>query len=116
MAHVFVQAIVTKYFAPTNHKGARIKAMSSAGSVTIGYEHGLTPDGNHTLAAHALARKFNWAGRYIGGGMPGGNGNCYVCADNGYSRFSETDDVQAHEFTISRDPVTGESVHFKPKT
>lgn len=112
--HLILQAIVTKYLSPTNYRSGRIKAECAGGKLTIGYDHGCGIEENHTRAAHALALKMGWAGRYVAGSMPGNTGNCYVCADNGYSRYSEVDDIQRGEFTISRDPATGESVHFVP--
>jgi hypothetical protein len=73
------QAIVTKYIAPTNKRGARIKATAAAGSVTIGYdEAGTTPDERHYAAAQKLAAKFGWTdpknyGPLIAGGLPDGS-------------------------------------------
>ncbi len=77
------QAIVTKFLGPTNTRGSRIKAIASAGSKTIEYDHALNTDGNHAAAAKALAEQFKWNGWWFGGGMPEGNGNVYVCSDTG---------------------------------
>ena len=78
-----VQAIVTKYIGPTNFKSGRVKATASAGSITVEWDHSLSINANHAAAAKALANKFNWSGEWYGGGMPNGNGNCYVSADLG---------------------------------
>lgn len=81
-----MQAIVTKYIGPTNFRPGRIKATAAAGSVTVEWDHALNIDNNHARAAEALARKFDWTGCwFIGGGMPGGNGNVYVNADRNYA-------------------------------
>ena len=50
------QAIVTKYIGPTNTRPGRI------------------------AAARAVADKYRWPGYWLGGGMPNGKGNVYVCA------------------------------------
>ena len=55
-----MQAITTRYHGPTNVRGSRIKATAAAGSITLGYDHALTLDGNHEAAAKALANKFGW--------------------------------------------------------
>ncbi len=74
-----LQAIVTKYLSPTNHRPGRVKATASAGSLTVEWDHSLGIDANHAAAAHALASKFEWGGDWFGGGMPDGNSNVYVC-------------------------------------
>lgn len=55
-----MQAIQTKYHGPTNTRGSRITAKCAAGSLTLGYDHSLNPDGNHKAAAEALCRKLGW--------------------------------------------------------
>ncbi len=75
------QAIVTKYLGPTNTRPSRIKATASAGSIIVSCDSGINQDANHAAAARALALKYGWHGRYVGGGMPEGNGNVYVCDD-----------------------------------
>ena len=49
------QAIVTKYIGPTTSRGSRVKAAAYAGSITVPWDHALSPEGNHTEAAKALA-------------------------------------------------------------
>lgn len=61
------QAIVTKFIGPSYSLGARIKATAEAGSVTLGYDYALNADKNHEAAAMALANKFGWGGRWVGG-------------------------------------------------
>jgi hypothetical protein len=73
-----MQAITTKYIGPTNFRGSRVKATCQARSVTIDWDDGLNSDDNHDAAAQALAHKLDWNGKWFGGGLPGGKGNCYV--------------------------------------
>lgn len=77
------QAIVTKYVGPTNHRGSRVKATAAAGSMTLSWDCSLNSEANHARAALALAAKLQWDGKYVGGGMPDGRGNCYVNAGPG---------------------------------
>lgn len=72
------QAITTKYLGPTDRRGSRVKAIAAAGSMTIPWDCALNSDRNHAQAALALAQKFNWTGRYIGGGLPDGSGSVFV--------------------------------------
>lgn len=74
----YFAAITTKYIGPSNVLGSRIKATCQAGSVTIPYPHGLSVQEGHAKAAEALARKWGWSGVYVMGGMPNGNGFCFV--------------------------------------
>ena len=64
------QAIQTKYIAPTDHKGARVKAFCAAGSVTVGFDY--AGNENHA-AALALLDKLGWAGKWLAGGVDAGN-------------------------------------------
>lgn len=76
-----MQAIVTKYLGATNNRPSRIKATCDAGSVTVSWNHSLGIDDNHEAAALALREKLGWTqdyGTLVGGGLPGGAGNCYV--------------------------------------
>ncbi len=77
-----VQAIITKYIAPSNTKGGRIKATAAAGSVTIPYPHEVSGiEGSHAVAALALANKMGWDGEWIQGGSPDSNGYVFVCLE-----------------------------------
>ena len=73
------QAIQTKFFGPSNVRGARVKAIADAGSITLHWNHALGVEGNHAATAHALASKLNWDGRWVGGGMKD-HGYCFVLA------------------------------------
>jgi len=78
-----MQAIVTKFFGPTNSRGSRVKAKCQAGSVTLSWDHALNLDGNHDAAAQALASKLGWDrkeyyGKMVSGSLPDGTGNVYV--------------------------------------
>lgn len=67
-------AIITKYIAPTNSRGSRIRASASTGSVTIGYDDEFDVEKNHHAAALALATKMGWEkyGKLISGGTETG--------------------------------------------
>jgi hypothetical protein len=80
-----MQAITTKYFGAGNVRGSRVKATCQAGSITLGWDHAVNADANHTAAAQALATKLGWHGRWIGGGLPAGNGCVFVCDDVEYA-------------------------------
>ena len=67
-----MQAIVTRYLGPTNHRGARIKATCNACSVTISYPHELNPPEAHRAAAEALMLKMGWHATLYCGGLPNG--------------------------------------------
>jgi hypothetical protein len=78
-----MQAIVTKFLGPTNHRGARIKAKCQAGAITVPYDHAVHEP--HDVAAIALRAKLGWDdGRFskmARGSLPDGTGNCYVFVD-----------------------------------
>lgn len=77
------QAIMTKYVAPTNTKGARIKAEASAGSLFTNYNEDLSIEENHRKAAYLLAKKFGWEryNSFIGGWMPKEQGCVFVSVE-----------------------------------
>lgn len=69
MAHVinsYYQAITAKYLGPTNHRGARIKASCSGGSVTIDRDYSMNAEDNHSAAVAALIEKLQWGGEWVG--------------------------------------------------
>ncbi len=67
------QSIVTKHLGPTNTRGGRVKATSSAGlSITVSWDHAETVVDNHVAAARALAEKHGWSGMWVMGGMEPG--------------------------------------------
>ena len=53
-----MQAIITKYIAPTNCRGSRVKAECERGQITIGWDHALDSAENHVAACKALRLKF----------------------------------------------------------
>lgn len=53
------QAITTKFLGATNTRGARIKATSWLGSVTVGYDYALETNENHLAAIKALLAKIS---------------------------------------------------------
>ena len=74
------QAIVTKWLAPTNVRGSRVKATAEAGSITVGWDHSLNAYDNHLAVAQALADKFGWRGAWYGGAIPKSSGYAFVCS------------------------------------
>jgi hypothetical protein len=59
--NIMRQAIVTKYFGATNHRGPRIKATASSGlSVTVPWDYDFNVEDNHVFAARKLAEKLSW--------------------------------------------------------
>ena len=76
-----MQAITTKFLCCTNYRESRIKATCEAGSLTLGYDHGLNEEENHHACAVALTVKLGWDtphyGKLITGGIAGA-GYCHV--------------------------------------
>jgi hypothetical protein len=75
-------AIETKYLAPTNTRGSRIKAFTSSGhSFSIPYPHELSGEKAHFAAVKAMvaAKGLDW---YLGNMRYGGTKHGYVfCFD-----------------------------------
>jgi hypothetical protein len=65
------QAIVTKYLAPTNTKGARVKATASLArpSVTIPWDSAWSVERNHEFAAQVLRERLGWSGTLQAGSI-----------------------------------------------
>lgn len=80
------QAILTRFFGPTNVKGSRVIATCEASrhvpgcTVTMHWDHALNGDENHAKAAIALANKLGWTGEMAGGSLPG-SGYAFVWLD-----------------------------------
>jgi hypothetical protein len=72
-----LQAIETRYFGPGNTRGARVKAICQARSITVHWDHALNPEANHRAAAEKLMAVMGWSGRLVQGGLPG-DGYCFV--------------------------------------
>lgn len=62
-----MQAIRTQYRGPSQMKGSRIHADCEGGSVTIGYDDGLSPEENHKAAMEALCKRLKWAPMQVSG-------------------------------------------------
>lgn len=92
-----MQAIKTKWLAPTNYRGSRIVASAEAGKVTVQWDYSLNVDENHRAAAGALATKLQWAGDWMGAATP----------NSGYAFVNTT---WARSDEASRFIVEGESV------
>ena len=67
------QSIETRYLSSTNVRGVRVKATASAGSVTLGWDHTLSPAENHAAAARALCARFDWKGTLATGCLATGH-------------------------------------------
>jgi hypothetical protein len=78
-----MQAIITKFFGPTDCRGARIKAQCCGGQVTVPYDYALDSYDNHRETALKLAVKLEWLSeqehhRMVGGSLPSGAGYAFV--------------------------------------
>lgn len=78
-----LQAIVTRYHGPTNHKGSRISARADAGRIMVPYDYALNVEDNHKAAAQALVERFGWTvdkgyPPLAGGALPNHGGYCFV--------------------------------------
>lgn len=99
------QTITTKYLAPTNNRGARVKATNSAGiSVTVAWDYGIEDHDNHDNAARALLNKLEWAGGEWIGGANGTGSFVYVMGAVACETYSSNE--------LARIPA-GESVKVK---
>jgi hypothetical protein len=78
-----MQAIVTKYHGPTDHKGARISATAEAGRVVVAYDYSKNGEENHYFAALALIERLGWSHLMErcdiwNGGLPDGKSRAHV--------------------------------------
>ena len=79
-----LQAITTKYLAPTNSRGARVKATSASGDIITSWDYSVSPCDNHHAAACMLAGQNDWTDdtgkvkAHAFGALPDGQG--YVLA------------------------------------
>lgn len=53
-----MQSILTRFYGPTNSKGARIKAECDRGSIWVCYPYELWGDAVHRFAVDALLERF----------------------------------------------------------
>jgi hypothetical protein len=88
-----MQTITTKYIGPSATKNPRIKAWCDAGNITVPYEHALSEQNAHAVAAMALVRKLGWvsARGYNGFWMAGslGKNNFVFVLDDAKNQYSE---------------------------
>lgn len=96
-----MQAILTRFIAPTNRFGPRIKAYAQAGSIMVPWQERVKVEYNHANAARALALKLGWTKRYYGamrgGALPDGTGYAFV--------FDFNDTSDAALYCFAPDPV-----------
>jgi hypothetical protein len=75
------QAIVTKYFGPTERLGSRVRVKCNARLKFIPWLSEFDSYENHARAAYAVAKDLGWLNRgerLIGGGLPSEDGYCFV--------------------------------------
>jgi hypothetical protein len=81
-----MNAIYTKWIAPTQARGLRIKAYTDPKlRHTAQWNHDLTAEGNHIAAATALAKKLRWYGQWVGG--PTDHGFVFIVEEVKSPRF-----------------------------
>lgn len=72
-----MQAIVTRFLAPTDHADMRIKATCQAKTIIMPWQDDLNGDQNHGCAARLLQQQMRWIGPQYGrlhsGVMPNGD-------------------------------------------
>lgn len=92
------QSILTKYIAPSNTRGSRIKAVQSGWSdkrecvsVTIPYPYECNQDQAHARAAQLLAEKLNWHGRYVAASLGAWSDYAYCFAFDDETAFIVSD-------------------------
>ncbi len=66
-----MQAIITKYYGPTETRGTRIVARCSEDSAIVARNHAVNVEMDHARAAQKLAHKLGWYGRWFGTHLPG---------------------------------------------
>ena len=55
-----MQAIETKYYGPTNHRGARIRVKCDVKTIWVSWDYGTSVPRNHRDAALTLANQLGW--------------------------------------------------------
>jgi len=73
-----MQAIMTTYKGPTDHKGSRIIARCQARRVTVPWNHALDIEDNHRAAAETLASLMGWCDPIRSGALPDGHSYAHV--------------------------------------
>lgn len=106
----YMQAITTKYHGPTNYRGSRITARCQARRLTVSWDHSLNSEQNHRAAAMALVKALGWEGTWVGGGLPDGRGNVFVCVERAHEgAFSLRPDFR-DPATLRIRPLTGDDM------
>ena len=72
------QALETKFYGPTNTRGARVRVKSQAFTRFVSWDHALNPQANHRAAAEAVAAEWGWDGPWLGGANADSNGYVFV--------------------------------------
>ena len=80
------QAVETKYYGPTNHRGARIKAYAQCGAVWSSWDYGLSVEHNHSAAAMAFLKKWGWDGTWVSGANAKNTGYVFVQTERNTER------------------------------
>ena len=79
-----LQAIQTRYYSPTNHREAYIKAWCMGGQIRSPYQHRFNVASNMRLAAIALKNKLQWDHiddeKFVQGALPNGD-DCFVIVE-----------------------------------
>lgn len=67
------QVIITKYCGPTDNKGARVRATCEAKTIYVSWDHALSSEENHIVAAMNLAKvALVWDGKFTVGSLDTG--------------------------------------------
>ncbi len=81
-----MQTITTKYIGPTNHRGARIRAVTASGqALTLPINHSYSDGRCHAEAALELCKRLGWSGELVSGSTSRGyvfvfvSGDRYIC-------------------------------------
>ena len=83
-----MQAIVTRFFGKTAHRGPRIHAASIDRAIYVPYAYGLHDDQAHAAAALELIRQMGWNGPAYGSWFQGATKDGFVCVASGGLRGS----------------------------
>lgn len=89
------QTIKTRFIPPSNVKGSRVSARADAGRIILPWDHALSGDKNHAVAAAELATRLGWCGAWVGGWIGGAAG--------GGCSFINLDEMNAIAFTITEE-------------
>jgi len=68
-----MKAIVTTCKGPTDHRGSRIVASDEDGNrITVAYDHALSGEAAHRIAAEAFCKYMGWTGDMVCGSVKRG--------------------------------------------